>query len=283
MAESKVGPYGGPYNMTTIPELHVVHRFMLDFAVHFASNNPGARILDYGCGAGEIVQAGLASGLDISGTDVFYEGANYRETAESSGLLGTAIHEIHDGRIGFEDSYFDLVMNNQVMEHVADLDAVLREINRVLKPGGLLLSCYSSREVLREGHIGIPLSHRLPRDSKLRFYYTWTLRQLGFGKFKGDCSGRQWALDKLRWIDTYVYYRSRDEIFRTYDRYYTSELKELDLIRYLLLNPSSYFRLKCPGRGRILSLFNLPVIPFLAQTLFQRLAFMVILSRKEAR
>jgi len=40
------------------------------------------------------------------------------------------IHEIRDGVLPFADAAFDLVTNNQVFEHVEDLDADLREICR---------------------------------------------------------------------------------------------------------------------------------------------------------
>ncbi len=39
----------------------------------------------------------------------------------------------------FENSYFDAVICTQVLEHVANLNETIHEINRVLKPGGLLL------------------------------------------------------------------------------------------------------------------------------------------------
>ena len=47
--------------------------------------------------------------------------------------------EKEDGRLDFPDASFDLVVNNMVFEHVEDLDAVLAEIQRVLKPGGRIL------------------------------------------------------------------------------------------------------------------------------------------------
>lgn len=260
--------------MNSSVDMDVTNRFVLDFAVRFAKDHPGARILDYGCGAGRLVQAGIARGIDISGAEVFYSGSTSRQEAEQAGLLGTAIHEIQEGRIALPDESLDLVVNNQVMEHVEDLDAVLAEIYRVLKPGGTVLSVFPSRDVLREGHIGIPLSHRLPRDSKLRFYYTWALRSMGLGTWKEQApTRRQWALDKLKWIDTYTYYRSRREIFASYGRLFTSELRELDYICYRLLDR--------PGREKIARLVRLPGLSALAKEVFRKLAFLVILSRKE--
>lgn len=256
--------------------MDVTNRFVLDFALNFARAHPGASVLDFGCGSGRLVAAGRAAGLEMFGTDVYYAGANDRAEAEASGLLGGVIRESQDGRIPFPDASFDLVTNNQVMEHVADLEAVLAEIHRVLKPGGTALSLFPSRDVLREGHIGIPLSHRLPRDSRLRFLYTWALRSLGLGLWKEQApTRRQWAEDKLRWIDTYTYYRSREDIFRAFGRYFRSELRESDYIRFRLRRRA--------WRAPLARLLDLPLVPAVASEVFRKLAFLVIVSRKESR
>jgi len=259
--------------------MDVTNRFVLDMALRFATRNASAvpdshfRVLDYGCGSGKLVRSGLQRKLNIQGADVFYSGSNARHEAAQAGLLDSLLFEIQDAKLPFDDATFDLVVNNQVMEHVEDLDAVLREIHRVLKPGGQVLSLFPSRDVLREGHIGIPLSHRLPRRSKFRFLYTWLLRCLGFGYWKQQApTARQWTIEKLRWIDTYTVYRSRREIFDTYQRYFVSRLIEEEYIRYRLLDR--------PRRGWVIPLLQLPFATAAAKELFRKLAFLVILSTK---
>ena len=248
--------------------MDVTNRFVLDFAHDFARRHPGERILDFGCGAGALVDAGLARALPICGADVFYAGAE-------AGPRGGAIHEIHGGVLPFADASFGLVVNNQVMEHVEDLDSVLREIHRVLSPGGLVLSVFPSRDVFREGHIGIPFSHWFHPGSRARFYYTWALRAIGLGTWKDQApTARQWTLDKLRWIDLYTRYRTRREIFATYARYFESETRELDYIRYRLADR--------PGRAWIAASLGFPPAAWAARALFRKLAFFVILSRKAA-
>ena len=251
--------------------MDVTNRFVLDFAKRFA---PG-RLLDYGCGSGEVVAAGRAAGLDMWGAEVFYGGSAARAEAERAGLAGTVLHEIREGRLDFADCSFDLVTNNQVLEHVEDLDAVLREIRRVLKPGGTLLSIFPSRDVFREGHIGIPFSHWFPKDSRARFLYTWALRSAGLGTWKEQAATRrQWAVDKLRWIDDYTHYRSRDEIFRAFQRYFSSELREPDYIRYRMRDSR--------GLAPLARLLQFPGVPSIASAVFRKLAFLVIVSRKDA-
>ncbi len=251
--------------------MDVTNRFVLDVA-----RRHGGRVLDYGCGAGELVAEGRAAGLDIFGTDVFYSGSKARPEAQARGLLGTAVREMEPGgRIPFPDATFDLITNNQVMEHVRDLDAVLGEMHRVLKPGGAVLSVFPPADVWREGHIGIPFAHRFPRDSRLRFYYTWFLRAAGLGTWKEQApTPRQWAIDKLRWLDTYTHYHGRAEIGETYARYFRNEFREPDYIRYRLLDrPGSVRRLLARAA-------DLPLVSPVGVALFRKLAFFVILSRK---
>jgi SAM-dependent methyltransferase len=248
--------------------MDVTNRFVLDFARNFAAEHPGARILDFGCGAGTLVDAGLGAGLAMCGADVFYTGAEARPR-------GGAIYEIREGILPFAEATFGLVVNNQVMEHVEDLDAVLREIHRVLVPGGQVLSLFPSRDVFREGHIGIPFSHWFRPDSSIRFLYTWALRAMGFGIWKEQApTARQWAVDKLRWIDLYTRYRTRREIFETYGRYFRNETRESDYIRYRLLDR--------PGRAWVVTTLRFPPFAFAARALFRKLAFFVILSHKAA-
>ena len=130
--------------------MDVTSRFVLDFARQYATLNRDAVMLDFGCGAGRLVAAARASGLNMLGADVFYGGSNAHAEAHDAGLIGDAVHEIRDGLLPFADSAFDLIVNNQVMEHVEDLDGALREIHRVLKPGGTLLSLFPARDVWRD-------------------------------------------------------------------------------------------------------------------------------------
>ncbi|HUP03806.1 MAG TPA: class I SAM-dependent methyltransferase [Bryobacteraceae bacterium] len=255
--------------------MDVTSRYVLDFATRHAAGQP-CEILDFGCGAGGVVAAGRAAGLHMWGADVYYGGSETRRDAEAAGLLGSEVLEIRGGRLPFADASLDLVVNNQVMEHVEDLDRELGEIHRVLKPGGTALSLFPSRDVWREGHIGIPFAHRFPKGSRARLWWTWGLRSLGLGYWKEQAAtGRQWAVDKLAWMDAYTRYRSRREIFRAYDRYFRNEAMEADYIRYRLRDRA--------WRAPAAELLRVPPVRAAGVALFRKLAFLVILSRKEAR
>jgi len=130
--------------------------------------------------------------------------------------------------------------------------------------------------VFREGHIGIPFVHWFPKGSRLRFLYTWALRSAGLGTWKEQApTRRQWAVDKLQWLDNFTHYRARGGILRAFGQYFISDFREPDYIRYRLLASRSM----APLAG----LLDLPGGSALARAIFRKLAFLVIVSRKEAR
>ncbi len=88
---------------------------------------PAQRFLDVGCGAGRHVVAADALGARALGLDV--SRGEFPRTGGSF-LLG-------DGaRLPFRDATFDRVVCTEVLEHVLDPDAAVREIARVLAPAG---------------------------------------------------------------------------------------------------------------------------------------------------
>jgi SAM-dependent methyltransferase len=178
----------------------------------------GGVVLDYGCGAGQVVAKLRRRGVEAYGCETFFEGGDYsRQVPE--GMLGDTIRRMQDGRIPFADASFDLVVNNQVMEHVEDLDQVLAEIDRVLKPGGLVLSVFPDLSIWREGHTGVPFLHRFP-PGRLRHAYAAAWLSLGLGyRF-----GRK-PLDAARshgdYLDHWTHYRRYGDIRTSYGRHFS--------------------------------------------------------------
>jgi SAM-dependent methyltransferase len=171
-----------------------------------------AMTLDYGCGSGGLVHLLRAAGFESRGCDVFFEGGDYSSQVTSDLMAGGIIKRMDSDRIPFEDASFDLIINNQVMEHVANIDLVLSEINRVLKPGGKVLSLFPDQRVWREGHVGIPFLHWFPRGSRLQVYYSFALRCVGLGYHKQDKFNWQWSEDACSWINRWCYYRNFRDI-----------------------------------------------------------------------
>jgi SAM-dependent methyltransferase len=176
----------------------------------------GGVVLDYGCGAGRIVAKLLAKNVDAYGCDVYYGGGDHARPLEAL-KLDSRIKKMEGGRIPFDDSSFDTVINNQVMEHVDDLDAVIAEIHRVLKPGGRVISFFPDKSVWREGHTGIPFLHWL-QPGKFRLNYAVVCLALGLG-YRNRKPVIEMAEHHISYLDRWTRYRSYDEIRAIYDRY----------------------------------------------------------------
>lgn len=179
-----------------------------------------ASVLDYGCGAGQIVKELRNQDVNAFGCDVFYEGGDHSKSIAPNLFDEDIIKKMDGGTIPFGDASFDFITNNQVMEHVENLDSVLAEIRRVLKPGGVVLSLFPEKGQWREGHCGIPFLHWFPKNNRTRVYYATVFRILGFGHHKGTKSAISWSRDFCEWLDKWTYYRSYQEIHSTYSKYF---------------------------------------------------------------
>jgi SAM-dependent methyltransferase len=95
----------------------------------------GAKLLEVGCGAGRQARTvkKLRSGLQVYGTDLSQRAINEARTYNDG-----VEYEVADAkRLPYNDATFDAVMLFDVLEHVPDVERVVREIARVTKPGGL--------------------------------------------------------------------------------------------------------------------------------------------------
>ena len=103
---------------------------------------PGAIVLDLGCGAGtDLLIAAQMTGptgrvIGVDMTSAMLDRA--RESADAMGLDNVALHEALIESLPLADASVDAVISNGVIDLVPDKDAVLDEIDRVLRPGGRL-------------------------------------------------------------------------------------------------------------------------------------------------
>ncbi|WP_081074220.1 class I SAM-dependent methyltransferase [Burkholderia diffusa] len=102
-----------------------------------------ASVLDLGCGDGKSLDWFAQSGIecDWKGLDI-EDSPEVRTRTRTDGAFHT-----YDGvHIPFEAGAFDAVFSHQVFEHVRHPERVLREIARVLRPGGVFLGSVSYLE-----------------------------------------------------------------------------------------------------------------------------------------
>jgi SAM-dependent methyltransferase len=187
-------------------------QFLVRRAVSLIADQPRGRVLDYGCGGAELVSACLEAGLDASGCDLYYEGGDLSGRVPERLFRECRVQRMVEGRIPWPDQTFDVVLTNQVFEHVEDLEQALSEIQRVMKHGGSLVALFPDRGVWKEPHCGIPFAHWFPKGSRLTTLWLFLFRCWGFGYFKQGLSRWEWSVDFTQWIAQWTHYRSRTEL-----------------------------------------------------------------------
>src|SRR5512139_1989993 len=118
----------------------------LDMIVRAAENRITGRILENGCGVGMYVEHLSPFGGEIIGLEYDFERA--AEAGENSPHIINAAGEF----IPLSSSAFDLILSHEVIEHVQDDHAAVREMIRVLKPGGRIALFCPNRGYPYETH-----------------------------------------------------------------------------------------------------------------------------------
>ncbi len=101
---------------------------------------PGSIVLDVGCGAGFDLYiaarlagpGGKVAGVDLTEAMV----ARARENLHRVNITNAEVQLVEKEELPFRDSTFDLVISNGVINLSPEKEALFREVNRVLKPGG---------------------------------------------------------------------------------------------------------------------------------------------------
>lgn len=125
-------------------------------------------ILDFGSGVGYFVLEGLARGLNVWGVDIlpgkikrFQHLVDYSSSPDQwkkRCLIG-------DGSVlPFSSNYFAAITSWFVFEHVANPGEVLRELVRVVRPGGVIVIRAQDARCNYEGHCKIPWVPFLSRE-----------------------------------------------------------------------------------------------------------------------
>ncbi|MEU6313986.1 methyltransferase domain-containing protein [Streptomyces sp. NPDC047014] len=104
---------------------------------------PGMTVLDVGCGPGTITAdlaervapGGRVTAVDAA-EDVLAGAAAYAEERGLGATVTFAVADVH--ALDFPDDSFDVIHAHQVLQHVGDPVAALREMRRVCRPGGIV-------------------------------------------------------------------------------------------------------------------------------------------------
>lgn len=150
--------------------------------------------LDIGCGSGGIAAHISPYIKSMTGIDPepWERWDEYRKSQKNLTFLNESIDSL-----SCKDNSFDVIICNQVYEHVPDPVLLINEIHRMLKPGGV---CYFAGPNLLfpiEPHVFWPFIHWLPRDIAVKL-----MKRLGSKKVLDAYSTDYWHLKK--WLRSFT-------------------------------------------------------------------------------
>ena len=98
--------------------------------IEWLAAQPGERILDLGCGDGQLTQRIVAGGASVTGVD------SSAEMVAAACSRGVDAQQASAEALPYADASFDAVFSNAALHWVRDQDAMMAEVRRILKPAG---------------------------------------------------------------------------------------------------------------------------------------------------
>ncbi|HKR15581.1 MAG TPA: class I SAM-dependent methyltransferase [Pyrinomonadaceae bacterium] len=108
-----------------------VNERLAEITAEFSPFRQNNRLLDIGCGAGNLLQAARKNGWNAQGLDVSAGAVKHVRGLGFEVFEG----ELHDA--AFPSQHFDVITAAELLEHLVDPQPLLNEVARILRPGGL--------------------------------------------------------------------------------------------------------------------------------------------------
>ena len=107
--------------------------FYAKYSEALCPTQPGSKILDIGCGVGQVVRRLMKSGHEAHGVEV--SEPNIAKAKKVSKLC-----QLYDGvKLPYKNNTFDSAGALNVLEHVEEPEAFITELVRIVKPGGRII------------------------------------------------------------------------------------------------------------------------------------------------
>ena len=173
--------YEGYYDEGNLAVPEFIDRRLDEIVADFEPYRLRGRLLDVGCGAGTFLRAAARAGWEAVGVEVSATAAEHNRAAGFEVFTGF----LEEAR--YPEGHFDVVIASEVLEHVPDPGEMLREILRVLRPGGLLWATTPNGRGLSARALGLGWSAVCPPEHLHLFSRraaAQLLSETGFGRVR---------------------------------------------------------------------------------------------------
>jgi len=150
--------YDGYYDEANLSVPDFVGARLDEIFASFAPYRRTNRLLDIGCGAGSLLEAARRAGWEAHGTEVSRPAVEHARRAGFEVFCGDL------SAAPFPEGHFDVVTASEILEHLDDPRAMLREVARVLRPGGLFWATTPHGRGISAKVLGLNWSIVVPPD-----------------------------------------------------------------------------------------------------------------------
>ena len=228
-------------------------------------NNKTYRILDAGCGGCELIsyletfipRFHFDLDVEIYGFDVLNSKVQFNDFNDKAFRMLSKRH----GHINwknrlsmissndpwpFDDEKFDIIVSNQVVEHIGDHYFFFSQNWRVLKDKGFSVHLFPVKNYIIEGHLHLPFVHRIKQWSLL-YRFIKTLSILRFGRWKAiknHCNLDDYSKSYADFLTNYCNYTTIGDLvslgkkcgfrtgFKFTGNFYLGKLKDIFRIKH---------------------------------------------------
>ncbi len=188
-------------------------------------------ILEFGCGSGALVYACRSKGYRAFGVDVEDSFASCDTRLGADGLRGgddaiLRVLQRDPYRVPFPDGFFGFLSSHQVLEHVKNLDVVLSETARVLRPGGISVHIFPARWRPLEGHTFVPFAGVIQQEGYLKFWARCGIRN----EFQRGLDFRDTAQRNFEYLRSHTSYPPRKQIERLARKHFSKVSYVTDVV-----------------------------------------------------
>lgn len=230
----------------------------------------GKRVLEVGCGQG-LFLARLVKTYQVKGTGIDISSKSIRYAKQNFKNQNLIFREVEAIKIPYPDIFFDFVISFDTLEHIMEKERTVKEMLRVLKPGGKLLI------------------YAMNKNDK--FTLDWIWEKLGFDIYTRASHKRElfvdpnWLAGRLRALGASVI---NLELF---DAFFSLGLDEAIMVSVFLFKKAKLFQNKSAGRlffsfANLVSRALFPLLQVLDWPWYknnQSLGFLIVAQKNEEK